>query len=205
MMERRIASIALPLVVVLTLASCADSPPAPDMRDHPGMATAAVPLPENDAAAVNPGPVTAVFQAKLDPLNGSGVHGSALITVTATTMTVNLTAQGHEPDKLHVQHIHGFATAAASCPPASAAGPDGVLSFADGLPFYGPVQVNLAPFPTPTNGGGALHYREAFAVASLPFATSDLTRKVIVLHGMTIDGTYVASLPVACGPIVAAQ
>ena len=119
MMERRIASIALPIVVVLTLASCADSPPAPDMRDHPGMATAAVPLPENDAAAVNPGPVTAVFQAKLDPLNGSGVHGSALITVTATTMTVNLTAQGHEPDKLHVQHIHGFATAAASCPPAS--------------------------------------------------------------------------------------
>lgn len=202
-MMRRFASIALPLAVIATAASCADTPPAPDMRDHPGMATAATPLPANDAAAVNPGPVSAVYQAKLEPLNNSGVHGSALITVTATTMTVNLTAQGHEPDKLHVQHIHGFTTTAATCPPASAAGADGILSFADGLPYYGPVQVNLAPFPTPTNEGGALHYRQAFAIASLPFPTSDLTQKVIVLHGLTVDGAYVPSLPVACGPITA--
>jgi hypothetical protein len=39
--------------------------------------------------------------------------------------------------------------------------------------------------------------------SQVPFTASDLTQKTMVLHGDFVAGSYVASLPVACGRVQA--
>jgi hypothetical protein len=154
-------------------------------------------------AAGNVGtPAVSVYRVNLSPLNESGVHGTATIQVKGSDLVVELQAVGHVPNMMHAQHIHGFTDGTdATCPPPSAAGTDGVLSFTDGLPFYGPVQLVLTPFPAPANSAGAFHYRGSFPQGSLAFGASDLELKTMVLHGDFVGSEFVGSLPVACGVV----
>jgi hypothetical protein len=147
-------------------------------------------------------PAVSVFRVSLSPLNGSGVHGTATIQVKGSDLVVELQAVGHVPDMTHAQHIHGFADGTNStCPPPSAAGADGVLSFTDGLPFYGGVQLELKPYPAPANSAGAFHYRGSFPQGELAFGAEDLELKTVVLHGDFVGSEFVGSLPVACGVV----
>lgn len=43
-----------------------------------------------------------------------------------------------------------------------------------------------------------IDYKEAFNISDMP-ELLPLQNDVIVLHGMTVDGEYIATLPVACG------
>jgi hypothetical protein len=182
----------------LLLAACRGDP----LEPAGGAAGASIAASGSRTQDAGNSPAVAVFRVKLSPLNASGVHGTATVMVRGTDLVVELQAVGHVPDLMHVQHIHGFADGTdATCPPPEAAGDDGVLSFADGLPFYGPVQLNLTPFPTPTNSAGSIQYHGSFATGGLAFNPADLELKTMVLHGDFVAGEFVPSLPVACGVV----
>ena len=151
----------------------------------------------NDRATPEQSQGADVYQVQLTELNDSGVTGSAVLVVRDGTVRVQLKARGLVPDSLHPQHIHGLeGSTNATCPPPSAAGDDGVLTLVDGLPFYGPVLQPLTPFPMAEKG--MINYHETFEVDG---DLLDLSDEAIVVHGGFVDGTYVATLPVACGEI----
>jgi len=196
-MKSRTVFVATVLPALLLAAACHDEPVEPKSASPNASVT---PRPDAQTNEAGSGAAVAMYRVDLAPLNNSGVHGTATLAVRGTDLVVQLQAVGHIPDLQHVQHIHGFTDGTdATCPPPSAAGDDGVLTFAEGLPFYGPVQLNLTPFPTPTNTAGSIQYHASFASADLAFSPSDLELKTMVLHGAFVAGTYVPSLPVACG------
>jgi hypothetical protein len=147
-------------------------------------------------------PATTRFTANLSSLNGSGVTGTVQLALTGDQLKVVLDAKGLEANKEHMQHVHGLSSGNASCPTASAdTNNDGLISFAEGLPFYGPVIVPLEPYPT-ANASGNVHYEQTLIVSTS--TVGSLETRVIVLHGMTHEGLYDAPLPVACGRIAKA-
>lgn len=145
------------------------------------------------------------FTVDLHPLNGSGVWGSAYLQLEDGALTVTVSAEGLEADRPHAQHIHGNPKADgvpsnATCPPMSAdADGDGLVSVGEGLPYYGPVLLALQPFTTAP--GGVIEFEATYSDLSSLEPINSLQNRSIVLHGMTVGGTYVGSLPVACGQI----
>ena len=185
--------------LVLSSVACRDEPVRPGDRAVDASMASQPSTQVNGNAGV---PAVSVYRVSLSPLNGSDVHGTATIQVKGSDLVVELQAVGHVPDMMHAQHIHGFTDGTdATCPPPEAAGDDGVLSFTDGLPFYGPVQLVLNPFPAPANSAGAFHYRGSFPEGDLAFDASDLELKTMVLHGDFVGSEFVGSLPVACGVV----
>lgn len=185
----RIARALTPLALV-SLAMCREAP------------TAQRTLHASQQAMRDNAPAVAVFRADLAELNGSGVKAHATLVESGGDLTVILDAVGRVPEHLHPQHIHGFASKASTCPTAANdTNGDGIISFAEGLPSFGPVQVDLQPYPTPTNPAGSTQYRMTFVASQVPFAPSELAQKTMVLHGEFVGASYVPSLPVACGTI----
>ena len=137
-----------------------------------------------------------VHHADLDALNDSGVDGKVVLVLHDGTLRVHLQASGLEAGLLHPQHVHGLASTDATCPPASAAGSDDVLTLAEGLPFYGPVLQGLTPFTTADKG--RITYHETFEVSG---DLLDLSDEVVIVHGGFVGDTYDPSLPVACGDL----
>ncbi|MCP9201360.1 hypothetical protein MKO06_15730 [Gramella sp. GC03-9] len=150
-------------------------------------------LPNNGAKAKT-------YTVNFGELNGSGVSGMAELVLDGANLTVRISASGLEPGA-HAQHIHGFVEDKrnSKCPPESAdTDGNGLISVAEGAPFYGGILLSLTPFPE-ADENGDLEYEMTFEDV-----TKDLTplqNKAIVLHGM--DG--MPFLPVACGQIKAAQ
>lgn len=147
-----------------------------------------------------------MYTAELSPLNGSGVTGTAELTLMGDQLTVEIFATGVEPGNVHLQHIHGFMdnNKNSKCPPPSADGDDAddLVGFLEGRPFYGPVLLPLDPFPVPTDQ--TINFKETYTLSDDTKVTP-LQNTSIVLHGMTVDGTYIETLPIACGQIRPAQ
>ncbi len=155
------------------------------------------------AAAANSG--ARHFIVDLEPLNGSGVGGTVHLTLEGGVLTVRLEATGLEANRPHPQHIHGHMKPVtndngnATCPtPAADADGDDLVSVGEGLPNYGPV---LIPLPTSTTADGNLAYTATFTDLSAIQPANTLQNRAIVLHGMSVNGVYIGSLPVACGQI----
>ena len=141
------------------------------------------------------------YTADIMSLNNSGVMGTATLMLDGDMLTVHIQASGLEPGMIHPQHIHGFkdSNKNAVCPPMSAdMDGDGLIELAEGLPFYGPILLPLQPFPVAPDG--TIDYKQTFDISDKTVLLP-LQNNVIVLHGMTVDGEYVATLPVACGEI----
>lgn len=151
------------------------------------------------------------YTAHLTELNDSGVVGQAVLRMGDGMLDVNMTVTSLDEGVTHIQHIHGKAEAEAECPTiARDTNSDGFIDVGEGAPDYGPVLLNLAPFPTPNNGGvtktKATYTRvnSGESVASL----APLDSRVIVVHGLDINGNGVldsgfeAAMPVACGEIM---
>lgn len=141
------------------------------------------------------------YTAHISSLNDSGVSGTATLTLMGDKLTVHIQASGLEPGMVHPQHIHGFMdnNKNAVCPPMSAdTDGDGLVELGEGLPFYGPVLLSLEPFPTAPDG--TIDYKQTFDISDKMYLLP-LQNNVIVLHGMTVDGEYWPTLPVACGEI----
>ena len=143
------------------------------------------------------GNAAVVSHGTLMQLNDSGVQGTVTLVERNGQIRANLRASGLEPMQVHHQHIHGFGDGTqATCPDMSLAGDDGVLSFADGLPAYGPVVVTLGHDMV-----DALQYSRTFTQtdAGNPVSTmGSLDQYVVVVHGLTVAGAFDPTLPVAC-------
>ena len=157
-----------------------------------------------------------IYYSNLSPLNSSGVNGFASYIHMDDKLTVKVWADGLVPNMVHPQHIHGFDddSVNSTCPPESASGEDQIITLAEGLPFYGPVLLELYKpideFPV-ANAEGEIHYERTFTLGATEFEAegevptweqlSPLVNRAIVLHGMFVDGEYVPTLPVACSQI----
>lgn len=141
------------------------------------------------------------FDIELMSLNSSGVEGKAEVKLKGKTLTISLQASGLETGKPHPQHLHGFDDASrhSSCPGIEAdTDGDGLISIKEGVPAFGPILVPLAPFDL-VDSNGKLSYEASFTVD--PAKLQPLHKRAVVLHGMTVNGEYIASLPIACGLI----
>ncbi|MGI5326063.1 hypothetical protein [Actinomadura nitritigenes] len=151
-------------------------------------------------ASAGGGPVgegTVTYQARLRPLNhqtGSGrltlrLRGStATITERYTGLAATLDGRPYP----HLQHIHGGARG--MCPPASAdRNGDGVVSTAEGRPYYGPIQATLSVKGdiTPQGGtnlkiapkGASVRYERTITLSPAAVASLHKGIAVVVVHG----------------------
>jgi hypothetical protein len=144
--------------------------------------------------------LTKEYTANLMALNHSGVSGTASLMLEGNMLTVKIDAMGLEANKLHPQHIHGFTdnTRNSTCPDMSAdTNGDGLVDLPEGLPSYGPVLLELTPFPT-ADANGEIHYTKTFTIEG---SVLPLQNRAIVLHGLTVMDQYWPTLPVACAQI----
>jgi len=143
---------------------------------------------------------TTKYHVTLAPLNNSGVKGFVTLTLRGDQLTVKVQARNLVPGQQHMQHIHGLVSGTATCPtPAADTDHDGIVSLAEGLPFYGAVLQPLTPYPN-ANAGGNVSYSETLTVNTSTLGA--LETRTVVLHGLTVAGTYDMTVPVACGQIV---
>ncbi|MDX1603524.1 MAG: hypothetical protein R3209_10650 [Salinimicrobium sediminis] len=150
------------------------------------------------------------YKAVVTELNDSNAKALAYLKLEDNRLYTTILASGTEANMLHPQHIHGFENDSNSvCPPAEAdENNDGLITLEEGAPFYGPVLLPLTQeegsFPT-ANSWGAYTYSQSFMLGEGETISADgidpLENRVIVLHGMTVDGSYVATLPIGCGQI----
>jgi len=144
---------------------------------------------------------TTVFRSELRSLNNSGAQGVAKLRLKGNVLSVRIDARGLVPNLVHAQHIHGVGNS--ECPTQAAAGPDGILSTADGLPFYGPIAVSLTESGStaPSAGlditimpvadqNGAIRYQRTFELPA--DVASNLAAFQIVQHGVDFNanGAY---------------
>lgn len=145
------------------------------------------------------------FRVELQPLNDSGVSGTAHLLLDGDQLTVTIDATGLEAGETHAQHIHGNPDpddlpGNSTCPPASAdVDGNGLVSVGEGLPYYGPVLLALESFTTAP--GGVIDFEQTYRDLSNLAPVNALQNRSIVIHGKTVGGTYIGSLPVACGQI----
>ena len=166
-------------------------------------------------------PEAMTYTADLTALNNSGVSGQAEVTVQGDEMTVTIDAEGTEAEQVHAQHIHGSTDGSMSSCPTIEADSDGNgrISVSEGAPAYGSILVpldgsldtaeglgDLDTFPT-ANAEGSYMYNRSIATTDLAvnedrgFDALNLSAHAIVVHGITVDGEYAATLPVACGTL----
>ncbi len=145
------------------------------------------------------------YKACLYQLNDSGAIGFAYFRLQGTTLETTVLASGLETGMEHPQHIHGEEGLVSTCPDEDDDdNGDGLISLAEGLPDYGPVMVPLTltpggeEFPTAV-GTGIIVYQQTFTVD--PDMLDPLENRAVVLHGMTVEGEYWPTLPVACGTV----
>jgi hypothetical protein len=140
------------------------------------------------------------YKATLSALNNSGVMGVAQLTLNGNMLTVKIDATGLEALKSHPQHIHGFMenNKNSTCPTMAAdTNADGIVDLVEGLPSYGPVLLTLAPTPV-ADANGEVHYMQTFTISP---SLLPLQNRAIVLHGLTVNGEYMPTVPVACGQV----
>ena len=137
------------------------------------------------------------------PINGSKSVALTYLEVDGDMLKATVLAAGVTPNQTHPQHIHGLDSGAnATCPPASAdANNDGYISLAEGLPYYGGVKLALdnedGSFPM-ANSSGFYTYERTFDLNGADFNWENLA---VVVHGMNVGGTYVPTMPTACGEV----
>ncbi|HSL56832.1 MAG TPA: DUF4214 domain-containing protein [Acidimicrobiales bacterium] len=170
------------------------------------------------------------FAADLAPINVPG-GGTAEVTVSGGQATVIIEAADLSPAVApHAQHIHGVIGAPNQCPDPDTADSDGdgIVTTAEGVPFYGGIQValttsgdmspdsGLATDRFPVTEGGAYTYERTFPIAQQ--IADSLGNHVIVIHGADLNasGEYdgdarssinpdlplEATVPTACGELM---
>jgi EF hand len=138
-----------------------------------------------------------VREVILDPVNDSGIAGTARIARSGDSLLAWLSVGGPIGGHEHMQHIHLRKDGRpASCPtPALDKNHDGLISLEEGVPAYGAPAVSLEPFPEPQET--SFRYVQRLHIdPHLP-----LDRATIVVHGEDVGGTYDETIPVACGAI----
>ena len=139
------------------------------------------------------------YKADLKPLNSSGAEGHAMLEKEGSKkIETEIHTKGLAPKLPHAQHIHGFKKAVSECPTLAASGSDNLITTAEGLPDYGPIQVSLTTkgdtspesalavdrFPV-ANAKGSVEYERTFSVPAN--VAKNLGKKAIVQHGVDLN------------------
>jgi hypothetical protein len=155
-------------------------------------------LATSSASAANTSYTSTVLHAELDPLNNSGVDGTATIIFNGDDATVHVDAYGLAANLPHAEHIHFGAEARHECPTVK---DDTNLDFrvntTEGLPAYGPIKKSLttrgdtspasalAVDRFPTAPMGVIHYDRTIEVASGRLMRNiENGKSVLVIHGI---------------------
>jgi hypothetical protein len=170
------------------------------------------------------------FKADLKPLNRSGAEGHAILEKEGNKkVETEIHTKGLAPKLPHAQHIHGFKKAVSECPTLALSGRDNLITTAEGVPAYGPIQVSLTTtgdtspnsglavdrFPV-ANAKGSVEYERTLMVSAN--VAKNLGKKAIVQHGVELNdnGRYdfqagkseldpslpqEATIPATCGVI----
>ncbi|MGN6090106.1 MAG: CHRD domain-containing protein [Actinomycetales bacterium] len=145
------------------------------------------------------------YTVTLNPLNNSGAHGTAVVTIDGTKVHVVIDASGLVPNSPHAQHLHGDTSGTTfKCPAPSDMKKldkdgNGVVSTTEAGGFYGPVMIALTTqgdtsmnsalavdrFPT-ADAKGNLHYDRTFTVTAEQ--AQALQHLHIVQHGIDTNG-----------------
>lgn len=173
------------------------------------------------------------YQVSLGALNDSGVTGTGTITLSGDQADVTLDVNGALAGSPHAQHFHIGAQGV--CPPASAdSNGDGIVTTADGIPFYGEIGASLTTegdtgvdsglavdrFPVPD--GNSYTYERTFTIDQATQEAFAAGNAVVVVHGIDVNdnGEYdaeagqssldpslplEATAPAACGVANASQ
>ncbi|RDH77380.1 hypothetical protein DVS77_15740 [Mycolicibacterium moriokaense] len=165
-----------------------------------------------------PGPVV----IPLAPLNGTVAVGTATLTPTPDGgLRVQTNTSGLVPNSPHAQHIHGEQTGRDFvCPlPDADTNGDGLISVAEGLPSYGPIDIALTTsgdttpdsglaldrFPT-ADATGHLVYDRTLSPGELPDGViAQLANLTVVQHGIDVDGNGRYNLDTRIGESTFAQ
>ena len=163
---------------------------ATSMLGANGAAPAAAPEPSN------------VTHANLDPLNDSGVQGSADVFVDGRQINIQLEARRLLKKMPHAQHIHFGAKARHECPTVfDDDNADHRLTTVEGQPAYGPVKVSLtkrgdtsakstlAVKRYPKARHHQIHYnRKGIEVSKRVARAIRHGKAVLVIHGIDYNG-----------------
>lgn len=178
------------------------------MRTTRKIATAGLGAAAMLALAAGPALADGSVNANLKPNPGSGVTGSgtAMVSVSGSTITVNMAATGLLADQPHAAHIHFGADARHECPTiADDTNKDGHLNTTEGGPAYGPIVVSLTKSgdTSPASGlavdrfdtapGGKLSYQRGSITVDAAVANAVTAgQAVVVIHGVDYnkDGKY---------------
>jgi PEP-CTERM motif len=155
-----------------------------------------------------------IYDVDFTALNGSGVTGSATLTLSddASSLNVLISAIGLEPGGAHVSHIHGLFTPSgmptnSSVPtPAQDADGDGFIELAEGQTTYGPIIVDFGNVDPDMDG--TVNFSQTFNLLDpsiygggfdindlLGPGLNSLQLREIVLHGMTVAPGIGAGTP----------
>jgi hypothetical protein len=139
------------------------------------------------------------YKAHLKALNRSGAEGHAILKKEGNKkVETEIHTKGLAPKLPHAQHIHGFKKAVSECPTLAASGRDNLITTAEGLPSYGPIQVSLTTkgdtspesalavdrFPV-ANANGSVNYERTLMVSA--DVAKNLGKKAIVQHGVDLN------------------
>jgi hypothetical protein len=173
------------------------------------------------ASASTGGAATVTYTGTFVPENNSGVSGTTTVVLddVANALTVTVSAAGLEPGQVHPQHIHGFADDSQSVLPPSVLTPtidvngNGRLDDEEGEALIGPpiipLKLTSEPVPGdesttdfPTADDGTISYNRTFVLSQeLLDLLEPIDNRVVEIHGLSVDGVYDPTLPVAGAPL----
>ena len=111
------------------------------------------------------------YTASLAPENGSGVTGTAKLTLGGNVLTMAIDATGLVPGQVHMSHIHGLLGSAAPntslAPPSADTDKDGYVESPEGAAFSGPPLFGLPetkPGGYSTAPGGIVSFTQTYDV-----------------------------------------
>lgn len=167
------------------------------------------------ALAVAPAAANAAtfYTANFQPLNGSGVTGRTLLTLSddASTLTVRIRASGLTPDEVHLGHIHGLI--GSNGEPINSTIPtlaqdtdgDGFIEVAEGAATYGPI---ILPFDNIVTPDGRVDVTQTFNLLDNSIYADNFTRQSLLgsdldqlgLREIVLHGRFLAPGPGAGTP-----
>jgi len=161
-----------------------------------GGSMAAAAAEHTKAAAGSAGATAATeYEATLSAANGSGVNGTAHLTLRGRSLHVVVDASGLTPGRQHMAHLHGKTGENVSCDLKDTNG-DGMVDEKEAEAQAGKEVLFLRPFPSASKDG-KIHIDHTYTID--PAKVGPIEDRVVELHGMERGGKWIDTLPVACG------
>lgn len=132
-------------------------------------------------------------------LNGSSAQGDGTVEFGENGVTVSVEASGLEPNQVHELHIHGIESQDVSCPTDTDG--DGMVSHEESKQQVGGHLLNLKPYPT-ADANGNINFEQTYTEGVDDLAP--IENRVVMAHGITMNGEYMPDMSVACGEITPA-